>query len=159
MPDTLPLPILLFQVALFSCPIAWTYQLERQQCACSANWKRSVIRYGFAVAIALTVMRMFVTLPDQRLWFVRGLLTFALYVLTITYIGDLRAAKCKCAEGRTPIIMFWWIAVSIVVFILGRVALIMQHPQPSTAALAKDASGLIKAGKRKSRRRNVKTRR
>jgi hypothetical protein len=85
-------------VAAYAIIVWWTYDLERQ-CTCSAGWKRDFIRYGFLLAAAANVGTYFITTVYQTPALLLGLLVLALYIVTITYITDLKKKKCACSEG------------------------------------------------------------
>ena len=105
----------------YAIPVAWTYKLERQECACSASWKRSFVRYGFMAALAMILLRFFITLPDQRLWGLTRLFVFALFCVTLWYIDDLRRAKCKCSRDWKRSFTIWWVGLAVGLSIISEV--------------------------------------
>ena len=128
------------RTAAFAIPVAWTFRLEKNDCACASSWKRDFVRYGFMLAIALTWLYRFVTLPDQRLWAFSSLFVFTLYVVTVLYITDLRAAKCECASNWMSRFSVWWIAVSVALVLLGRLHTIMNGSKPAVVSAPKKSS-------------------
>ena len=107
--------------AAYAIPVAWTYKLQHNDCACSAGVKRDIIRYGFMAAIALILMRFFVTLPDERLWLLVRLFVFVLFCVTLSYIDDLRKLKCKCSKDWQRNFLVWWIGLSVGLTIISEV--------------------------------------
>jgi len=87
---------------------AWITSLEKNNCACSKNWRRDFLKWFFLVSILFQLAILF---KNQLLIkYLAGPIAVAsvayLYV-TLTYIHKLMIDECDCTDGRHRTIMFW----------------------------------------------------
>lgn len=111
---TIAVFILIFTVLFYTASLRWVVSLEKKECECSKDWRRTYMKY-FYVAIFgyITLIISAVVFPKSLGKAVQVLNPFAsaasiVYVaVALSYTADLRRHVCDCAKGRQETFIFW----------------------------------------------------
>ena len=114
---------------LFGIFLLYVLDLEQQQCHCSDDWKRDLVKYYMIFLIGLRVVSL--VLPSINVFLmgqpvltgIMSLLNVGVMVLIIFFVKELRDQDCECSENwkRT----FMEIYAYIVLVALGITTLLM----------------------------------
>jgi hypothetical protein len=100
----------------------WTVDVEKKACKCTAGWKRDLIRYGFSVAGVLSLLLTFLRTDFMTPNVLLGMLVIMLYIVTLSYVDDLRRTRCACAGGWKRDFALVWPAISLGMLVLAMLA-------------------------------------
>lgn len=83
-----------------SYALDWLIRLEKDGCQCSADWRRTFMKYYYFVVLINALLVIIGTrLPKSYINFMFGL--SVLFIMSaLTYIYKLRQTSCDCSESR-----------------------------------------------------------
>jgi hypothetical protein len=104
-------------IFLNSYAIAWLTSLEKTDCECSVDWRRTFMKYYYFVVLINAVLALIGTrLPVSYVRFMAGL-SAVFIVSAISYIYKLRDIGCDCSKSpqRT---MIYLVAIAQAILLL-----------------------------------------
>jgi hypothetical protein len=100
------LPIV--NIIFFYLALNWIQRLEKTNCVCSVDWRRTYMKWFYIASILFQVALL--TNSRTLLKFLAVPISAAsigyLYV-TLTYVHRLIASSCDCTSGQHRTILFW----------------------------------------------------
>lgn len=105
-----------------SYAIDWLISLEKTDCQCSDDWRRTFMKYYyFLVVINALLIIIGTRLPKPYINFMFSL-TAVFVAVALSYIYKLRDTECKCSEARQRklIYIFSIIQAIMILLLLGR---------------------------------------
>lgn len=110
---TLAIPLV--TILLLAGNLRWIQHLEKDECDCSRDPRRTVIKYFYMLAIAVALAEAWVSFnPGRQSDFVERFVTGPFLVMSLAYVGvalsyvvDLRKKECACFEGQQARMLFW----------------------------------------------------
>jgi hypothetical protein len=105
-----------------SYAIDWLIRLEKDDCQCSADWRRTFMKYYyFLVVINALLVVIGTRLPKSYIKFMLGLTAFFIGV-ALSYIYKLRDTGCDCSKSvqRNMIYIFSILQAIMILFLLVR---------------------------------------
>jgi hypothetical protein len=103
----------LVNILFYGLALSWVLRLESQDCDCSANWRRTYMKYFF-VAVILFQAALMTGISKDLVKMMGGPIGIAslvyLYV-TITYVQKLKETGCSCSAGYQQTVLYWMAVV------------------------------------------------
>jgi hypothetical protein len=105
----------------------YVYNLEKNNCTCSVDWRRTFIKYFSGILILQILLSVFLSTHKNK--FVKQLLKVLLFTSSIlgivylyslvTYSMKLKNQNCECSKNIQREFMYWFSLVVFVLFALG----------------------------------------
>jgi hypothetical protein len=103
----------LVNILFYGLALSWVLRLESKDCDCSANWRRTYMKYFF-VAVILFQAALMTGISKDLVKMMGGPIGIAslvyLYV-TITYVQKLKETGCSCSAGYQQTVLYWMAVV------------------------------------------------
>jgi len=103
----------IINIAFYGMALSWIMKLQDKECECSTNWRREYMKYFFMFMIIAQAL-LLSGAAKGTLHMVAGPMGLASLVYiyaTITYVNELRAKQCSCADGVEESILYWMAVV------------------------------------------------
>jgi heme/copper-type cytochrome/quinol oxidase subunit 4 len=95
----------------------YVYNLEKNDCKCSVDWRRTFIKY-YSVFVLFTILTLIFLSMNKQYKFVQQLLRVILLIISIlsivnlycllSYSMHLKEKKCECSANLQRKFMYWY---------------------------------------------------
>jgi len=95
----------------------YVFNLEKKNCKCSEDWRRTFIKYYSLALIFQFVLMLFLKKNKiikpllQLLIFVTSLLGIVEFYALISFSRDLKLKKCECSKGIDREFIYWYTVI------------------------------------------------
>lgn len=90
-------------IAVWVWILYYITKLEITGCKCSADWRRTFIKYYIIVLLIMFVLRIFEYWSPQEtapaLMTIQFMFSIMFMIVVFNYINDLKVKKCRCSEN------------------------------------------------------------
>lgn len=103
----------IINIAFYGMALSWIVKLQDKECECSADWRREYMKYFFMFMIIAQALLLSGAAKGvlHMIAFPMGIAFLGYVYVMITYVSDLRAKQCGCADGTEASILYWMAVV------------------------------------------------
>jgi hypothetical protein len=95
-------------IVLFSLALNWILNIEKADCKCSADWRRTYMKWFYIASILFQGGILFKNRTLIKYLSVPiSMASIGYLYVTLTYIHKLMETSCDCTSGQHRTILFW----------------------------------------------------
>jgi hypothetical protein len=95
-------------IIFFSMALKWIVDIERKDCKCSINWRRTFMKWFYVASILFQGALLFKNRTLIKYLAVPISMASVGYLyVTLTYVHKLIDTSCDCTSGQHRTVLFW----------------------------------------------------
>ena len=100
------LPIV--NIIFFYLALNWIWKLEKSDCKCSVNWRRTYMKWFYIASILFQAAILIKNRTIIKYLAVPiSMASIGYLYVTLTYVHNLMSESCDCTSGQHRTVLFW----------------------------------------------------